>query len=105
MPQGQGELRHLPVHVTPADFGGQVGAVLQETGSQLMQQALLRQPLNNESAVNDVINQKFFPAFQERYRQYYALQGKDAVDQRDTYQDSMQGLAQQYRDSLGDPMQ
>jgi hypothetical protein len=103
MPQGQ--IAPQRIEASPADFGGQVGATLTQASNQEMQQALQRQQLANETAVNDTINNKFFPAFQEQYQKYYALQGKDAVDQLPAYQEQMRDLAQQFRDGIGNQMQ
>lgn len=103
MPQGQ--IAPQRVEASPADFGGQVGATLQQASGQEMQQAVQRQQLENETVVNDTINNKFFPAFQDQYQKYYALQGKDAVDQLPDFQQSMRDLVQQYRDGMSNPMQ
>ncbi len=100
-----GRLAGQQIQASPADFGAQVGQTLSQGSNELMQQADLRQQLNNETTVNDTINNKFFPAFQDAYQKYYALQGKDAVDQLPVYQQHMQDLRQQYRESLGNQMQ
>ncbi|MGC8492421.1 MAG: hypothetical protein ACP5SH_11840, partial [Syntrophobacteraceae bacterium] len=100
-----GRLAGQQIQAGPADFGAQVGQTLSQGSNELMRQADLRQQLNNETAVNDTINNNFFPAFQDAYQKYYALQGKDAVDQLPAYQQHMQDLRQQYRESLGNQMQ
>lgn len=103
MPQG----REIPIDIkaSPADFGAQVGATLSQTGNELMQQAVARQQLANETAVNDTVNNKFFPQFQGLYQKYYSLQGKDAVDQLGPMQQQMREMANQTRSSLSNAMQ
>lgn len=103
MPQGQ--IAPQRIEASPADFGGQVGATLQQASGQEMQLAQQEQRLNNETAVNDVINNELFPAFQSMYQKYYSLQGKDAVDQVGDYQRSMRDMVQQYRSALPNQIQ
>ncbi len=100
-----GRLAGQQIQASPADFGAQVGQTLSQSSNDLMRQADQRQQLDNETAVNNTINNDFFPAFQDAYQKYYALQGKDAVDQLPVYQQQMQDLRQQYRESLGNQMQ
>jgi hypothetical protein len=101
----EGQIAPQRIQASPADFGAQAGQALQQDSGELWQQAVVHQQLANETQVNDVINNKFFPAFQDMYQKYYSLQGKDAVDQLPTYQQSMRDLVQQYREQLGNPMQ
>ncbi|MDR3567001.1 MAG: transglycosylase SLT domain-containing protein [Syntrophobacteraceae bacterium] len=101
----RGGLAPQQIQANPADFGARVGQTLEQSGNELMHQAVAQQQFQNETAVNDVINNKFFPAFQDQYQKYYALQGKDAVDQLGDYQQSMRDLASQYRAGFSSPMQ
>ncbi len=101
----EGQIAPQRIEATPSDFGGQVAQGLNQDSNQLMQQAQVKQQLANETNVNDVINNKFFPAFQAQYQKYYSLQGKDAVDQLPAYQQSMRDLVQQYRQDLPNGMQ
>jgi hypothetical protein len=101
----QGQIAPQRIEASPADFGAQVGATLSQASNDEMQLALRQQNFNNETAVNDTVNNKFFPAFNQMYQKYYSLQGKDAVDQLPNYQQSMRDLVQQTRDGLGNPMQ
>jgi hypothetical protein len=101
----RGALAPQQIQANPADFGAQVGQTLQKSGNELMRQAVAQQQFQNETVVNDVINNKFFPAFQDRYQKYYALQGKDAVDQLGAYQQGMRDLVSNYRDSFSSPAQ
>ena len=98
MPRGEFEPQHI--QATPADFGAQVGQTLQQSGNELMHQAIAEQRFQNETVVNDAVNNKFFPAFQDQYQKYYALQGKDAVDQLGSYQQSMRDMVSQYREGF-----
>ncbi len=101
----QGQIGPQRIEATPADFGAQAAQGLNQDSNQLFQQAEVKQQLANETQVNDVINNKFFPAFQDMYQKYYSLQGKDSVDQLGNYQQQMRDLVQQYRSQLPNPMQ
>jgi hypothetical protein len=101
----EGKLAPMQIQASPADFGAQIGQTLQQAGGETMQNALARQQLQNETTVNDVINNEFFPAFQDQYQKYYALQGKDALDQLPAYQQSMRDLVTQYRGSFANQAQ
>ena len=56
------------------DFGAQVGQTLRQSDNELMHQVIAEQRFQNETVVNDAVNNKFFPAFQDQYQKYYALQ-------------------------------
>jgi hypothetical protein len=90
---------------TPADFGGQVGTALDQMGDQLAQHAIKRQELINEAATNDTFANKFAPQMDTIYQNYLKLEGKDAEDQFPAYQQQMNQVRQQFRDSLPNPMQ
>ncbi|HYA40394.1 MAG TPA: hypothetical protein VEF34_03770 [Syntrophobacteraceae bacterium] len=105
------ELRAFQIQASPADFGAQVGQAVQglgqtmeRAGEQTAQSVLLRRQFFNETAANDHLNQ-FENAFRDQYQKYYALQGRDAVDQYPAYQERMQDLQRQYRDALTNPAQ
>ena len=103
MPQGQ--LRPMEIQARPADFGAQVGQTLQQAGNEAQQQAIARQQNANETAVNDVYATQFLPAFQKLYGNFYALQGKNAVDQRESCLQSMEDLREGAREGLSNSMQ
>jgi len=105
------ELRTFNIQSSPADFGAQVGQAVQglgqaaeSAGEQTTQSVLLRRQFFNETAANDHLN-RFENAFRDQYQKYYALQGRDAVDQYPAYQERMQDLQRQYRDTLTNPAQ
>lgn len=101
----EGKLAPMQIQTSPADFGAQVGQTLEQAGSGMMQNALSRQQFQNETTVNDVINNKFFPAFQDQYQKYYTLQGKDALDQLPAYQQSMRDLVSEFRGGFSNQAQ
>ena len=101
----QGAIAPQRVQATPADFGAQVGQTLRQIGNEAGQQAILRQQSANETAANDTYATQFLPAFQKLYGDFYALQGKNAVDQRDSCLQSMEDLRAGTRENLSNSAQ
>ena len=58
------------------------------------------QKRQDEADVDNIYSNQFSPAFRDLYQKYYALQGKDALDQMPTYLNGMQNLRQATADSL-----
>ncbi len=103
-PQGQLQPNNLD-RANPADFGGQVGQALDQTGNMLEQHAVQRQQLVNETNVNDVYANRFSPQLQALRENYMKLEGKDAEEQFPAYQKQVQDLMAQTRTNLPNPMQ
>jgi hypothetical protein len=103
MPQGQMSYDNID-RATSDSFGGQVAATLGQASDRLSQEAIQRQQFANETRVNDVYANQYGPALQDIYQKYYALQGKDAVDQLPAYQAQMVDLRNQTRANLDNPM-
>jgi Transglycosylase SLT domain len=105
-------LQSQNIQSSPSDFGAQVGAGAQQIGqagqtaANDAEQAITSwQNIKNETDTNYAYSKTFAPGIQALSTQYLALQGKDAVDQLPAYQQKMQDLQQQTRDSLTNPMQ
>jgi len=90
---------------SPADFGGQVGQALNQTGDMLAQHAVARQQFANETAVNDVYANQFSPAARNILQNYMKLEGKDAEARFPEFQQQMNDLRTQIRSNLPNVMQ
>ncbi len=101
----QGHLDPQQIQASPADFGGQAGQALEQSGNMLEQHAVQRQQLANETNVNDVYANQFSPAFRDLQNQFMKLEGKDAETQFADYQKKMNELREQFRDNLPNPYQ
>ena len=97
-PQGQQAYSTID-RANPENFGGQVGQTLDQAGNILQQNALQRQQLANETNVNDVYANQFSPAARDIYQNYMKLEGKDAEAQFPAFQQQMNDLRTQVRDS------
>jgi hypothetical protein len=107
-----GTLAPQQIQSSPADFGGltaqageQLGAAAEGAGNNIAQTAAHQAALQNEATANDAYVSKFSPQLRGIYSQYYALQGKDAVDQLPVFQQKLQDLQDQQRDQLANPYQ
>ena len=99
MPQGQVAYNTID-RATPASFGGQVGQTLGQAGNQLMQHAVLRQQLANETAVQDIYANSFSPQARAIVQNYMKLEGKDAEAQFPAFEQQINDLRNQTRESL-----
>ncbi len=104
-PTGPGPLAHEHLDVSPAMFGGQVGQTLEKTGDMLAQHAVSRQQLVNEANVNDVYANQFSPQFRALQNEFMKLEGKEAEARFPEYQQKMNDLRAQFRDSLPNVIQ
>ena len=104
MPQGRQAYNTID-QASPADFGGQVGQTLNQTGDMLAQHAIARQQLANETNVNDVYANQFSPAARDIYQNYMKLEGKDAEARFPEFQQQMNELRTQVRSNLPNMMQ
>lgn len=96
-----------PQNAQDSDFGI-IGHALSRAGSQLERGEEGIEKLKaqrDETTVNDAYANSFSPKFRELYQQYYALQGKDAIDQRPAFEEKMKVLQQEARDGLGNRRQ
>jgi hypothetical protein len=100
------------VDAQPSAFGGlsaaalgRVGAAEGQMGDVLAEHAVRFQQQQNVANVNDTYANSFGPAFRDQYQKYYALQGKDAVDQMPDYINTMQELRAKVRDQLPNEQQ
>lgn len=107
-----GALAPQQIQSSPADFGGQVGQAGQQLGNTMVQAgsdvnqiANSIQAIQNETDTNYNFANNLMPGLRQQSQAYYALQGKDAVDQLPVYQQKMQDLQQQVRSQLANPMQ
>lgn len=85
-----------------SDFGI-IGRSLQRAGPQIdrgIEEFEKGKAQRDETAVNDVYSNDFSPKFRDLYQKYYALQGKDAVDQRGAFEGQMKELQQETRNGL-----
>lgn len=103
-PQGKAAFNTID-KATPESFGGQVGQTLEQAGNQLMQHAVQRQQLANETNVNDVYANQFSPAARDIYQSYMKLEGKEAESRFPEFQQQMNDLRSQVRSSLPNMMQ
>jgi hypothetical protein len=94
------------------DFGAGVGRAMQELGGAVSQvgniaetHAIRFQNIQNQAAVDDAYANKFSPEFRNMYQKYYALQGKDAVDQMPTYIRQMEEMRTRHADDLANTAQ
>jgi hypothetical protein len=104
-------LRPQEIQSNPADFGALTGEAAQRmgqaadsAGSNLAQAGLRQLDLQRETNANNQYANSFSPALRDIYSKYYALQGKDAVDQMPAFQQQIQDLQNQQRDQLKDPV-
>ena len=94
----------LRVEATPADFGGQIGQALQNTGqvgervgNEVSQYATNAATYATEAIANDKIAHVYSPKAAALGGAYYATQGQDAVKQ---FQPYMDGMRQNMQDVL-----
>jgi hypothetical protein len=99
MPQGQAAYNTID-RATPGSFGGQVGQTLDQAGNQLMQHAVQRQQLANETAVQDIYANQFSPQARAIVQNYMKLEGKDAEAQFPAFEQKINDLRNQTRESL-----
>jgi hypothetical protein len=92
-------------HPTADAFDGQVAGTLQQGGDMLMQNAIKRQQLANETNVNDVYANQFSPAARDIYQNYMKLEGKDAEARFPEFQQQMNDLRTRVRAGLPSMMQ
>jgi hypothetical protein len=104
-------LRSQEIQSSPADFGGLVaqgaerlGQGFDQAGAQVGDAAMRQLDMQRETNANNQYANSFSPALRQIYTNYYALQGKDAVDQLPKFQQQIQDLQQQQRDQLKDPV-
>lgn len=100
------------IDAQPAAFGGLSASALsgvgRETGRMgdvLAEHAVKFQQQQNAANVNDAYANSFSPPFRDLYQKYYALQGKDAVDQMPEFITKMQAVRNSARDALPNDMQ
>ncbi len=99
MPQGQ-TIYNTIDRATPDAFGGQVGQTLQQAGDALQQNALRRQQLANETAVQEAYANQFSPQLRAITQNYMKLEGKDAEAAFPQYQQEINDLRNQTRENL-----
>jgi hypothetical protein len=99
------------IQATPDEFGGQVaqavgqlGQAGRQVGSELSESGQFLANIQRETDSNNQYANSFSPALRDIYSKYYALQGKDAVDQLPSFQKQIQDLQSQQRDQLKDPL-
>lgn len=104
-------LQSQQIQSSAADFGGvtaqavgQLAQGMQQAGDQVTQIGMRQLDMQRETNANNQYANSFSPALRQIYTNYYALQGKDAVDQLPQYQKQIQDLQQQQRDGLKDPV-
>lgn len=103
---------YLRVDARGTDFGlqrtaalGQVGQELDRAGDVAAQHAIRFQQIQNQAQVDETYSNKFSPEFREAYKQYYSLQGKDAVDRMPEFLKQMEEIRTKHADSLQNPVQ
>ena len=87
-----------------AEAAGKLAQGMQQGGDQVAQAVSRQMDLQRETDANNQYANSFSPALRQIYTNYYALQGKDAVDQLPKFQQQLQDLQQQQRAQLQDPM-
>ena len=99
MPQGQ-TIYNTIDRATPDAFGGQVGQTLEQAGDALQQNAVRRQQLANETAVQEAYANQFSPQLRAITQNYMKLEGKDAEAAFPQYQQQINDLRNQTRENL-----
>lgn len=97
---GSANVPYLRGDAPAAAFGGGVGAALQQTSSEASKVALQFQREQNENLVNDVYSNQLSPIYREATQNYYALSGKDAVDQLPIVAERLEKSRTEIRDKL-----
>lgn len=105
MPQGVESYQNI--QASPNAFGAQVGEAMSQlgrqlnvTGDMLSKHAERRMDIMNETNVQDTVANQYEPQLRDIYNQFYKLQGKDAEEQYPQYQEKIQTLHRQMRESL-----
>ena len=106
-----GALGYQNIQATPEAFGGGTAQGLQslsqglrQAGDQVGDAAMRQLDLQRETNANNQYANSFSPALRDIYTKYYALQGKDAVDQMPAFTKQIEDLRNQQRDQLQDPI-
>ena len=102
MPGGQIEPQRI--QASPADFGAQVGATLQQTSAEEMQAALKRQALINQSRAEETFTTQYMPAASELTNQFYQLRGQAAQDALPEYTQKIIDLQKSYASKMESPI-
>jgi hypothetical protein len=104
MPQGQ-EAYNTIDRASPNAWGGQVAGTLDQAANELVQRALQRQQLANETNVNDVYANQFSSAARDIYQNYMKLKGKEVEVRFPEFQQQMNDLRTQIRANLPNMLQ
>lgn len=88
---------YVSVNVNENQFGAgasearaRTGSAISHVGEVAAEHVVRFQQIQNQTEVDDVYSNKFSPAFREKYQQYYALQGKEALDRLPEFMKSME---------------
>lgn len=102
-----GGLEYSRVQANPDAFGAsigraetQLGAQLEHSADKVYAAAVDFQKRQDDTDVDAAYSNEFSPKFRNLYQQYYALQGKDAVEGMAPYLTRMKEVQQQTLDSL-----
>jgi hypothetical protein len=104
-------LQSQQIQTSPEQFGGEIAQGVgqlaqgtQQAGNNVGDIATRQIDLQRETSANNQYANSFSPALRDVYSKYYALQGKDAVDQLPDFQKQIQDLQQTQRAQLQDPI-
>lgn len=104
-------LQSQQIQTSPDQFGGeiaqgvgQLAQGVQQARNSVGDVAMRQLDLQRETNANNQYANNFSPALRDVYSKYYALQGKDAVDQLPDFQKQIQDLQQTQRGQLQDPI-
>lgn len=110
-PSGQ-PISPLRIDARSDAFGSTVARGIREVGSAVSgagdagaDAAIKFQHIQNQASVDEAYANKFSPEFRDMYQKYYALQGKDAVEQMPQYIQDMTALRNKHADDLANPAQ